>query len=154
MTLDPSFDVEIIEEVFNITIEDQHLLDVDLIVVDQIPGRPTTLSMLGDVKIINPTNNQGLVYIESEGKWKNQTLVAYPNPTRFIQGEIPSPLCPVLSTARYTTSNHFATGTLEIFLNGLKLLLSDITIHNDHQFSIHIDTLITDVVTVNYIKEF
>jgi hypothetical protein len=154
MTIDASFDVEIIEEVFDITIEDQQLLNVDLIVIDQIPGRPTSLTALGDVLITNPTNNQGLLFDETEGKWINKTIVSIPDPASFVQGETPTPLPPVLLTEKFTTAHHFISGSLEIFLNGLKLLSSDYIIYNDHQFSILIDTDSEDNITVNYRKEY
>jgi hypothetical protein len=148
------FEVNIIEQdVITVDIVDQELISVDLIVIDQIPGRPTSLTALGDVLITSPTNNQGLLFDEIEGKWINKTIIALPDPLGFVQGEIPTPLTPVLSTERYNTAYNFTSSTLEVFLNGLKLLSSDYIIYNDYQFSIIIDTTAEDVVTVNYIKE-
>ena len=141
MALDNNFEVEII---------DHELVTIELYVIDRIGG-VGSLSQLLDTQIVNPLNGQGLLL--EGGYWKNQTIVATADPSKFVQGETPTPAPPVLKTEKYTTANNFVTGTLEVFLNGMKLLPSDLTIYGNTQFSIStLDTIVSDVVTVNYIK--
>ena len=140
MALPTTFEVEIV---------DKELITVELFVIDRIGG-VGSMSQLLDTQISNPLDGQGLIL--DSGYWKNKTITATADPSKFVQGEFPTPAPPVLKTERFTTANNFVTGSLEIFLNGLKLLPSDFTVYGNTQFSIVIDTIVTDVVTVNYIK--
>ena len=141
MALDNNFEVEII---------DHELVTIELYVIDRIGG-VGSLSQLLDTQIVNGLNGQGLIL--DGGYWKNQSIVATVDPSKFVQGEFPTPAPPVLLSEKFTTVNNFVTGTLEVFLNGMKLLPSDLTIYGNTQFSIStLDTIASDVVTVNYIK--
>jgi len=141
MALSSTFEVEII---------DKELITIELYVIDRIGG-VGSMSQLLDTQIVNPLDGQGLIL--DGGYWKNQSIVATPDPSKFVQGEFPTPSPPVLKTEKFTTANSFVTGSLEVFLNGMKLLPSDLTIYGNNQFSIStLDTIASDVVTVNYIK--
>lgn len=134
----------------NVELRRKQLIDVKLYVIDKSSGFRAFLSELRDVDIDSPQNDDALVY--DNGYWVNKPFIATVDPDQFVQGEVPTPTPPVLSTDKYTTAENFETDTLEIFLNGLKLLPSDFTIYAPNQFSIVIDTISSDVVTVNYIK--
>jgi len=55
-----------------------------------------------------------------------------------------------LTAKRFQTDNNFMTGTLRVFLNGIKE--KNITIINDNKFELPIDSITSDTVEVNYIK--
>jgi hypothetical protein len=134
----------------NVELKRKQLIDVKFYVLDKGSGFRAFLTGLNDVNIDDPQNDEALVY--EDGYWTNKTVIL--DTGRFIQGEVPTPAPPVLSTDKFTTENNFEPGTLEIFLNGLKLLPSDVTIYAPNQFSIStIDTIVSDKVTVNYISQ-
>lgn len=137
----------------NVELRRKQLFEVKMYVVDKVSGAggATTLTGLNDTDISHPAENDVLTYIG--GEWVNRPPSGEVDPTNFIQGEIPTPAPPVLATEKFTTVNDFISDTLEVFLNGMKLLPSDFTIYAPNQFSIHnLDTIVEDVVTVNYFK--
>jgi hypothetical protein len=136
----------------NVELKRKQLIDVKFYVLDKGSGFRAFLTGLNDVNIDDPQNDEALVY--EDGYWVNKPAVATIDPAQFVQGEVPTPIPPVLSTAKFTTVNNYESGTLEIFLNGMKLLPSDLTLFPPNQFSIStLDTILGDVVTVNYIKQ-
>ena len=109
-------------------------INVKMFVLDKSRGGASTLVALTDTEIASPQENDVLTYIG--GEWVNQPVSGTVDPTNFVQGEIPTPAPPVLATEKFTTANNFVSATLEIFLNGMKLLASDFTIYAPNQFSI------------------
>ncbi len=138
------------KEIFSVELADKEIFSIEFFTIDTLTGLRKNISQFNDVNILNPLDDQGLIY--ESGIWVNKSIIATVDPAKFVQGEIPTPFPPVSEGDKYTTLTDFQSGKLEVFLNGLKLLSSDITIYGNNQFSITIDTIITDVVTVNYIK--
>jgi len=135
----------------NVSITRKKLFEVKMSVLDKSRGFAVLLEGLRDVNLDDPQNDQALIF--EDDYWVNKFITASVDPSKFVNGEVPTPAPPVLLSEKYTTANNFATGTLEVFLNGMKLLPSDLTIYAPNQFSIStLDTIATDVVTVNYIK--
>lgn len=134
----------------NVELRRKQLLEVKMFVIDKITG-VSSLVALSDTNINSPQEDEVLQY--SGGEWINGPASGTVDPSNFVQGEEPTPAPPVLATAKYTTANNFITTTLQVFLNGMKLLPADLTIYAPNQFSIStLDTIISDVVTVNYFK--
>jgi hypothetical protein len=134
----------------NVELKRKQLVNVKFYVLDKGSGFRAFLSGLNDVDIDSPQNDESLVY--EDGYWVNKAVTAVIDPDKFVQGEVPTPTPPVLSTDKFTTANNFEINSIEIFFNGLKLLSSDFTIFGNNKFSIAIDTIIGDIITVNYIK--
>ncbi len=136
-------------ETITAEIIERELITVDLYVVDILTGATRQLADLEDVTLTSPVDDQILV-LES-GIWVNRdpsVLVI-----DSVKGEIPTPSPPVTAGAYYTTAYAFRSESLEVFLNGMKLLASDFTIHSNTEFSIVIDTIASDGIVVNYIKQ-
>jgi hypothetical protein len=153
MALTHKLDVEIIEkQIFDVEIIDKHIFDVKMTVIDRImgaSGAPYTIEGATDTDFAGTA--EGDVQILEGGVWVNKSVSEIID-DYSIKHEVPTPAPPVLSTANYTTANAFRANSLEVFLNGMRLLQSDVTITSTTTFKIGIDTIAQDVVTVNYIK--
>jgi len=151
MALTEQLKVNITEkQTFNITLIEKEIFEVNFSVVDRIGGVKKYLSELLDTTIISPLTDQILVW--ENGYWVNKEINVIID-SYAVQNETVNPLPPVTAGDPYTTTHAFRTESLEVFLNGLKLLSSDVTIISDTKFSLPIDTVITDSVIVNYIKK-
>ena len=150
MPVDQILEAQLIErELINVEFIEKELISVTLYTLDLIQGR-RELAQMNDVTLTSPSNDEVLVY--ENGYWVNKTVSVIID-TYAVHNEVPTPSPPVLTSEKYTTAYDFRSETLEVFLNGVKLGSSDITIYPDNQFSISIDTIISDLVTVNYIKK-
>lgn len=58
-----------------------------------------------------------------------------------------------LPSARFKTTFPFQTDKLLVFLNGMKIHTSEITIHSSTEFSFPIDIVTSDKVECSYIKQ-
>ncbi len=129
---------------------ERELITVDLYVVDILTGATRNLADLEDVNITSPVNDEILVYENGYMVNKNINVII---DTFTVKSEIPTPAPPVTAGSYYTTAYTFQNESLEVFLNGMKLLASDFIIHSTTEFSIVIDTIISDAVVVNYTKQ-
>lgn len=68
---------------------------------------------------------------------------------KWIIHEVPTKV----TATRFTTSETYVSGLLQVFLNGQKLLESDITEVDDTNFDLPIASLVTDVIEVIYYKK-
>lgn len=130
-----TFDVELVEK---------QLVDIELSSIDLIPRR-TYITELDDVTITSPLNGDILIY--ENGYWINKPLEdlesEIPN---FIFNEVPTKI----NSKRFQVANTFRTGTLRVFLNGIKE--KEIIIINSTTFEFKIDTITEDTIETCYIK--
>lgn len=127
-------------EIINKTILGAKLYQVDLI------SRKTYVDDLDDISSINPSTGDFLVY--KGDAYYNTSFNSIIN-TYLIKDESPS----LVSGNTYQTNNNFVSGTLNVFLNGLKLKEIEYTIESTNSFSIS-GIISEDDLRVNYIKKW
>ena len=132
-------------ETFTVEFIEKELVDIELAVIDVIPRR-TYITELDDIAITNPQN--GDILIHESGNWVNK-------PSEELESEIPNFIfneTPTkIDSKRFQVANIFRTGTLRVFLNGIKE--KQITIINSTTFEFKIDTVTEDDIEVSYIKQ-
>lgn len=144
-----TFTVEFIErELVDIELVVKELIDIELAVIDVIP-RKTYVTELNDVSIDNPQNGESLIY--EDGYWVNKTI-SEKELGKIIPNETPININ-ALPSKRFSITNPFVTSKLEVYLNGVKIHSSEITIHSSTEFSYPIDIIATDKVECSYIKQ-
>ena len=135
---DLEFDVEFIE---------RELVDISLTTIDIAPGAgASTLAGLDDVDIQNIQNEQYLRYNALTGKWENVTL-DFLMQEYSVFNEAPTKI----SNTIFETANPFLTGTLRVFLNGIKE--KHIIVESSNRFSLPLEANVDDDIEVNYIKQ-
>lgn len=138
------YDVNIQEkEIISVDFSETDIINVELNVIDIYPLR-RELGDLEDVVVTNPQNDEVLTY--EDGNWVNKPPEEI-EVTPSIYNEAPSQL----TVKRYRTAFAFITGTLRVFLNGIKEKY--IVIHSDREFSFPIDTVAEDTIEVSYEKK-
>ena len=70
----------------------------------------------------------------------------------FVFNETPTNVN-ALPSKRFRIANTFVTGKLKVYLNGMKIHSSEITIHSSTEFSFPIDIIASDKVECSYIKQ-
>lgn len=70
---------------------------------------------------------------------------------KTIVGGIVQEIPTKLSAVRFRTSQAWVSGSLKVFINGLKVQISDITVINTTTFEISDTTISSDVVEVEYL---
>ena len=124
---------------------DNELITVELSEIDLIP-RKSNINELEDVTITNPQNGDILIY--EDGYYVNKPLEELESEIpNFIFNEIPTKL----TVKKFQVANVFRTGTLRVFLNGIKE--KNITIINSTTFELPIDSVTLDIIEVSYIKQ-
>ncbi len=127
---------------------ERELIEVDLYVVDILAGTKKNLADQDDVNISNPITDQILVF--ENGVWVNRTIVTLVMDA--IVNETPTPVNPLPSKV-FQTSNDYDAGTMNVFLNGMKIHDSEVTKVSDNQFSLPIDVITEDMIEVSYIRK-
>ncbi|MBN1467755.1 MAG: hypothetical protein JW924_03435 [Fusobacteriaceae bacterium] len=69
------------------------------------------------------------------------------NESDIVSNEVPTKL----TSKKFRTSYDYKSGSLLVFLNGIKEL--EIVENSDNEFSFKIDTIIGDTVEVTYLKK-
>ena len=132
-------------ETFTVEFIEKELVDIELAVIDVIPRR-TYITELDDIAITNPQN--GDILIHESGNWVNKPSEELESEIpNFIFNEVPTKI----NSKRFQVANIFRTGTLRVFLNGIKE--KQITIINSTTFEFKIDTVTEDDIEVSYIKQ-
>lgn len=132
-----------------VDLQERELVEVELHVVDILTGTSRNITDLEDVNVINVSEGQILVY--ENGYWSNKDLNATVD-IDIVSNETPSPVS-ALPSARFSTANDYMADSLQVFLNGMKIHTSEITQHNDTEFSLPLDVLSEDKIEVSYIKK-
>ncbi len=142
-----NIDVDLLEkELIDVDLIEKEIIDVTLNQVDVIP-RKTYLYELSDVDSDNATDNQLLQYDSSSETWKPVNVSAVVN-LNTVYNEEPTQV----TTSRFNTANNFLTGTIRVFLNGIKLKSSEVTRINSNTFELSEPIITGDLIEVNYIK--
>ena len=136
-------------ETFTVEFIERELVDIELTVIDVIP-RKTYITELDDTNITNPQNGQVLEY--EDGYWVNKILdVEETELEQIILNETPTNIY-ALPSKRFSIVSACITSKLKVYLNGMKIHSSEITIHSSTEFSFPIDIITSDKVEVSYIK--
>jgi len=77
---------------------------------------------------------------------KNRAWVVQTVKDNFIFNEVPTKL----TSKKFRADNEYVETSLQVFLNGIKE--KNITIHSTTDFSLPIDTVVSDYIEINYIK--
>ena len=137
------------KELISLDLVEKEIITVEIHTIDTLTGLRKNISEFDDINISNPEDGEILVY--ENGEWINKTLTELID-TNTVHNEIPTPVSPVNEGDPYTTAYGFVAETLEIYLNGIRLTTSDFTILSNKTFSINITTLVSDIVSVDYMK--
>lgn len=137
------------KEIISLDIVEKEIINIQLYAIDTLTGLRKNISEFDDVNIENPVNGQ--ILVRQDGKWVNTTISDLVS-SETIHNETPTPSTPVSEGDPYQTAYAFVSNTLEVFLNGMRLEKEDFTILSTKTFSIGIDTISSDKVSVNYMK--
>lgn len=133
------------KEDIKVEVIERDFVNVDFKIIDVAPPILKYLSELLDVTVDNPLDEQLLQYNETTGKWENKTFTSIVN-DRTVFNELPTQLTPTL----FQTGNDFIPGKLQVFVNGIKERF--FTEVGSNQFQLGEDTVVGDIIEVNYIK--
>jgi len=138
----------------NIKVEfiEKELINVKFAVVDRIEGGTggttvVSLDDLTDVQIASLLEGQLLQYDSVDGVWKNVSVATIVD-NRSVFNEVPSKI----SATVFQTAFDFVSGTVRVFLNGIKLDSSTITETNTNEITLDDSTKVGDIVEINYVK--
>jgi len=86
------------------------------------------------VKVIGADFSQGYLDADSLKNW--------------LKIEVPTKI----TASKFQTAHNYASGLLKVYLNGMKLVIADVTELTEDTFEIGIDTIATDTVECEYYK--
>jgi len=143
MALRETMEVELVEKEFaEVELIEKEFTEVELSVIDLIPRR-RNIYEFDDVNIDDAENDDILV---REGEyWVNKPISTII--TDIVHNEEPS----FISGKKFQTAQAYLTGSLEVFLNGIKEKF--ITQISDTQFELPIYDPSYDDVEISYIKK-
>lgn len=128
------------EEIITVDFIEEIPINVNLTKVDLLKN----LSSLLDVLVTSPQEGQRLAYIS--GQWVN---IDPTDLNSWITNEVPTKI----TSTNFRTANNYINNTLKIFLNGMKIIDSDVTEDpNNAIFTLAFDTVVTDKIEVEYIR--
>ncbi|KKN22913.1 hypothetical protein LCGC14_0910230 [marine sediment metagenome] len=135
------------KETFTVKFVTKEIMRVNLNVIDIIP-RHKNLDDLDDVNITSISDGQILKYDSATGKWINTSEGEIVD-LNLVQNETPTL---VSVPRRYKSANAYTLESLQVFLNGQKILNSQIIIHSSTEFSYPIDIIVGDGLEISYTK--
>ena len=110
-----------------------------------------TTSQITDLAITTPANDEVLVYNSSTSKWENMAISTVID-NYLVQTEVP--IAQGLSDTTFDTAYNYQSGTLVVYLNGLRVLATEIIEDDDNTFSFATAIILAeDDVEVSYIKQ-
>ena len=126
---------------------EKDLVDVTLTTVDIGLGNRRKLNDLDDVRASSPQDGQVLIYDASSETYTTESLETLAN---LIFNEVPTQIIGAL----YSVSNNYVAGTLQVFVNGLKIYATQITYDpNNAKFTLDFTPEGSDLIEVNYCKQ-
>jgi len=126
---------------------EKDLVDVTLTTVDIGLGNRRKLNDLDDVRASSPQDGQVLTYDASSETYTTESLETLAN---LIFNEVPTQVAGAL----YSVSNSYVAGTLQVFVNGLKIYATQITYDpNNAKFTLDFTPEGSDLIEVNYCKQ-
>lgn len=128
-------------DILYVEMVEKEIITVEFSTIDVVPSRANTL----DVELTNPEEYHILRYDSSLCKWVNVSFDEFLN--YFLRHETPTKI----SSKQFRTAYKFYSGTIEVYLNGIKE--KEITVIDDRNFEFKIDTISTDTIEVKYIKK-
>lgn len=150
---DRNITVELAEKkIIEVDISDKEIISVNFNTIDALPKK-LYIYELDDISINNLQDKDILQYDESLGLWVNKSLEDVETElAKIIKNETPIAVNP-LPSKQFRVIHAFRVNSLEVFLNGLKIHSSEITIISNKKFEFPLDIISTDKVECNYIKE-
>jgi len=128
---------------------EKELVDVTLNAVDIGLGERRNLNDLDDVLLANPQDEDVLSFDHATGKWVNRSI-AEVNLSDLVFNEIPVQVAGAL----YSVVNPYVSGTLQVFVNGLKTYATQITYDpNNSRFTLDFTPDGSDLLECNYVKQ-
>ena len=139
--------VELVEkEIVKVEIIEKEIVIVEFSTIEIITR---TAGSLDGVIVTNPQNDDILLY--RDGVFINLP-VEFIIENFGIFNETPVAISP-LPSKRFSTAYAYKSGTLQVFLNGMKIHDSEIIKISDTQFEYPIDVILTDTIEVSYVKK-
>ena len=135
------------EFVFDVELIERELVEVSLHTIDIAPdvAGASSLGELNDVDLDSVSNQQIIRYNSATGKWENVTLDVVIE-ENSVYNESPTKI----TSKQFQTANDFISGSLRVFLNGIKEKY--VTVDSNNTFSFDEDVIDGDIIEVNYIK--
>ena len=107
------------------------------------------LADITDVTITNVQDDEVLSYDSASGLWINKNI-AEVGLTNLIFNEVPT----LVIGSTYSVLNPYISGTLQVFLNGLKIYATQITYdQNNAKFTLDFVAEGGDLLECNYVKQ-
>jgi len=123
MAVTETLNVELIEkELVNIDLSEKELIEVKLYTVDIGLGIRRNLDDLDDVTITSAQDDEVLSYDGASEEWINKNLSEIQF-TQLVMNEVPT----LISGSTYSVANKYVNSTIQIFVNGMKQITSDVS---------------------------
>lgn len=135
-----------IKDEINVQLVEDEIVNVKLNTIDYVTIHD--LGAISNVVFTNISDKQVLYYDSTNEVWKN---IAVKDLVKLCL--ISNEPATRINSTQYQTANDYNSDFLEVFLNGVKIDDSVVTKDDDDLFSLPITILLTDKVTVNYIKK-
>lgn len=132
-------------EVLQVQLIEKEVISIELNTIDLISVR-SRLSGLVDVDLNNPQDGEVLTYNLTDKVWENKSLGVIVGDSHILN-ETPTQL----TVRQFQTSKNYESGTLRVFLNGIKQ--KNIVEDSSNTFSLVDDTVLGDIIEVNYIEQ-
>ena len=145
-----SWTVELVEkEILTTDFVEKELIEVKLYSVDVGLGIRRNLNDLDDVVITSVQDDEVLSYDSASELWINKSLSEI-QLTQLVMNEVPN----LVAGATYSVNNKYVNDSLQVFVNGLKQISTDVSKNgNNKQFTLAFTLEITDTIEVAYVKQ-
>ena len=136
-------------EILNAELVEKELIAVTLYSVDVGLGIRRNLNDLDDVVITSVQNDEVIAYDSTTKTWKNKS-VAETELTKLVFNEVPIQV----AGAIYRVANKYVSGTMRVYLRGLKIYATQITYDpNNKKFTLDFIPEVSDLIEVSYVKQ-
>jgi len=138
-----------VTEVLKAELIEKELIEVKLYSVDVGLGIRRNLNDLDDVTITSVQDDEVLSYDSASGLWinKNMTEVGL---SQLVYNEVPTHI----AGGEYSVANKYVSGSLQCFVNGLKIFSTQIIYApNNKKFTLDFTPDGSDLIEVSYVRQ-
>ena len=140
------------KEDIKVELIEKELINVKFNVIDRIEGgsggsNVVSLNDLSDVEIATLLEGQLLQYDSIEGVFKNVSVATILD-NRSVFNEVPTKI----SATVFQSAFDFVSGSVRVFLNGLKQDNDSITETDTNEITFAEPTKVGDIIEINYVK--
>lgn len=126
---------------------EKELVNVTLGEAEMSPAQH--LTDIADVTITNVQDDDVLSFDQATGHWINKNVIEVAH-SQFVFNEIPTQIAGAL----YSVVNKYVSGSLQVFVNGLKIYATQITYDSlNAQFTLDFTPDGSDLMECNYVKQ-